>query len=43
MSNLEQGNTRLALILVGLLFWVIALSLVLGVIFTAGGLLGLYG
>jgi len=36
MSNLAQRNNRLALILIGFFFFMLALSLVLGVIFTAG-------
>jgi hypothetical protein len=36
MSNLAQRNSRLALILVAFFFFMLALSIVLGVIFTAG-------
>jgi hypothetical protein len=36
MSNLAHRNNRLALILIAFFFVVFALSIVLGVIFTAG-------
>jgi hypothetical protein len=36
MSNLAHRNNRLALILIAFFFFVFALSIVLGVIFTAG-------
>ena len=36
MSNLAQRNTRLALVLIAFFFFMVALSITLGVIFTAG-------
>lgn len=36
MSNLAHRNNRLALILIAFFFFVFALSITLGVIFTAG-------